>query len=149
MSETRQQVWIDAPKQTVWELIADIERHAEWWPRVIDVECEGVGEACTYRQVTQTPFGKDEMHMHIDRFDDPRELKIRCLSTGTFFQLALTDAQGGTFIDARAGMESPQKFGHKAFDALVGKRYFMSWLAASLEAMDRVACERARAAAAG
>ena len=148
MSESRQQVWIDAPKGTVWELIAEIEHHAEWWPRVIDIECEGIGEACTYREVVKTPFGKEEMKIFIDRFDDPSELRIRCLNTGTFFQLALTDAQGGTFVDARAGMD-PTSLPHRAFDALVGKRYFTTWLAESLAAMDRTACERARAATAG
>jgi uncharacterized protein YndB with AHSA1/START domain len=40
MSDSRQQVWIDAPLKVVWELIADINRHPQWWPRVVEVNCE-------------------------------------------------------------------------------------------------------------
>ena len=60
------------PAPGVWDLIADIENHPDWWPRVVEVECEGLDEGCTYRQITQTPFGKDEMNLLIEDRDDPR-----------------------------------------------------------------------------
>ena len=62
MSLCRQQGFIEAPVAVVWDLISDVERHPEWWPRVIEVQCDGLDEGCTYRQLTQTPIGKDEMH---------------------------------------------------------------------------------------
>ena len=144
MSDCRQQVWIDAPVNVVWDLIADVERHPEWWPKVVEVECEGLEEGCTFRQVEQTPFGKQEMRMHVERLAECRELAIRCLTTGTFVQFALADAQDGTFVDGRAGMD-PNGVGHRIFDAVAGKRYFRAWLADSLKAMRGAAVDRARA----
>ncbi len=148
MSDCRQQAWIDAPKEVVWELIADVNRHPEWWPRIVEVDCEELSESCTYRELVQTPFGRDEFNICVDRLDDPREMSIRCLNTGTFFHLVLTDAQGGTFVEGRFGME-PKGFTNRAFDALAGRRYFRRWLQESLEAMDRVATERGEAGSSG
>lgn len=149
MSECRQQAWIDAPKEVVWELIADVNRHPEWWPRIVEVDCEELSETCTYRELVQTPFGgTEEFNISVDRLDDPREMKVRCLNTGTFFHLVLTEAQGGTFVEGRFGME-PNGIANRAFDAIAGRRYFRRWLADSLESMDRVATERARSGTAG
>lgn len=142
MSDCRRQVWIDAPVEVVWGLIADVERHPEWWPRVLEVECEELEAGCTYREVTQTPLGKEEMELEVERLDDCEQLAIRCINTGTFVQFALTGAQGGTFLDGRMGMDPKGAFNH-VFDAIVGRRYFRAWLADSLESMQRAATERA------
>jgi uncharacterized protein YndB with AHSA1/START domain len=142
MSMCRQQTFIEAPVSVVWELIADIENHPEWWPRVVEIECEGLDQGCTYRQVTQTPFGKDEMNLLIEDRDDPRRLHVRCLNTGTFVRFDLTGAQGGTFADGEMGME-PDGLTNRVFDAVAGRRYFGSWLAATMEALEVVARERA------
>ena len=142
MSLCRQQEFIDAPMSVVWELIADVDRHPEWWPRVVEVECEGLEEGCVYRQVTQTPFGKDEMNLKIENRDDPRRLHVRCVNTGTFIRFDLTEAQGGTFADGEMGMD-PDRVRMKVFDAALGRRYFSSWLAETLESLGRAARERA------
>jgi hypothetical protein len=113
---------------------------------VIDVKCEGLEEGCNYRQLTQTPFGAQELDVVVDRLDELREMRIRCLNTGTFVDLALTRARGGTFVDARFGME-PQSVPMRAFDVVAGKRYFRRWLEQSLSAMERVAREQAVRAA--
>lgn len=142
MSDCRQQTWIDAPVTIVWGLVHDVDRHPEWWPRVVEVECEGLEEGCTYRQVTETPFGYQNLDVVVDRLDELREMRIRCVNTGTFVDLALTDMRGGTLVDARFGMEPPTAK-MKLFDAFAGKRYFRRWLEQSLDAMQRVASERA------
>ena len=142
MSLCRQQGFIEAPVEVVWDLIADVERHPEWWPRVVEVECEGLEEGCVYRQVTQTPFGKDEMNLKIEDRDDPRRLHVRCVNTGTFIRFDLTEAQGGTFADGEMGMD-PQRVHMKVFDAVIGKRYFASWLDQTMEALVTVAKDRA------
>jgi uncharacterized protein YndB with AHSA1/START domain len=141
MSLARQQAFIDAPVSAVWELLVDVDRHPEWWPRVVEVECDGLEAGCTYRQVTQTPFGRDEMNLFVDRFDDSRNLSIHCLSTGTFVRWELASAQGGTFLEGEMGME-PEAFSMKAFDMVMGRRYFRSWLRQTMEALERVAPER-------
>lgn len=143
VSDSRQQVWIDAPLRVVWDLIADVDHHPEWWPRVVAVQCEGLEEGCTYREVVQTPVGKDEMELEVERLDDCEELAIRCINTGTFVQFALTEAQGGTFVHGRMGMD-PKGVVNRVIDTIVGQRYFRAWLADSLEAMRGVAADRAK-----
>ena len=69
-------------------------------------------------------------------------MRIRCVNTGPFVDLALTDMHGGTLVDARFGME-PATARMKLFDVVAGKRYFRRWLEQSLDAMQRVARERA------
>jgi uncharacterized protein YndB with AHSA1/START domain len=146
VSETRLQTHIDAPVRVVWDLIADVDRHPEWWPRVIEVECDGLEEGCTYREVVQTPFGKDEMELRIDQLVDCEAFVIRCVNTGTFVQFLLTDAQGGTFVDGKMGMD-PQSLSNRIFDTVAGKRYFRRWLEKSLDAMRDAATKRAAVSA--
>ena len=149
MSECRQQAWIDAPIEVVWQLIRDVNRHPEWWPRVVEVQCEGLEEGCTYRQVNENPFGyQEELDVVVDRLDEMRELRIRCISTGTFVDLAVADVRGGTFVDARFGIE-PLTARTRVFDAIAGKRFFRRWLEQSLEAMQTVAKDQVRAGSAG
>lgn len=143
MSDAHRQAFIAAPREVVWDLIADVEHHPEWWPGVIEVECEQVGEGCQYREVMKVPFGKGERNFLIEDFDDPARFHIRCTSTGGFVQLDLTDAQGGTFVEGRAGMD-PMKLGFKVFDRVMGAGYFNRWLEESLDAIEKVATERAQ-----
>jgi uncharacterized protein YndB with AHSA1/START domain len=144
MSDLRQQTWIEAPVEVVWDLVADVNRHPDWWPRVIEVECEGLEEGCTYREVVQNPFGQEEeMQMRVEGLEDCKELMIRCVNTPTFFHLLLTEAQDGTFVDGRFGME-PRHLQHRVFDLVAGKRYFRRWVEKSLDAMNRAAAERSK-----
>lgn len=142
VSLTRQQAFIEAPLQTVWDLIADVERHPQWWPRVLEVQCEGLEQGCTYRQVVRTPFGREEMNLLVEGLEDCRNLAIRCISSGTFVRFALAEAQGGTFVDGQMGMD-PTGIGNRVVDAVAGRRYFASWLAATFGALDEAARARA------
>jgi uncharacterized protein YndB with AHSA1/START domain len=142
MSEARRQAYIDAPVDVVWELLEDADRHPEWWPRVVEVECEGLEAGCTYREVMRGPVGEEDMLIRVDRMEDCKELLIRCVNTGTYVHWLLTEAQEGTFVDARFGMD-PGKFQYRVFDLVAGKRYFRSWLGQSLEAMQQAARQRA------
>jgi hypothetical protein len=142
VSLSRHQGFIDAPVEVVWELLADVDRHPEWWPRVVEVECDGLEAGCTYRQVTQTPLGKDEMRLFVDRLEECRNLSIRCLNTGTFVRMELTEAQDGTFAAAEMGMD-PLNLKVRVFDALAGQRFFRSWLRQTFDALGRAARSRA------
>jgi hypothetical protein len=144
VSIARQQGFIGAPVEVVWDLLADVNRHPEWWPRVVAVQCEGLEEGCTYREVAETPFGRQELIPMIETRDECRELRIRCLNTGTFVRFALTAAREGTFLEGEMGME-PQSLGNRVFDVVAGKRYFRNWMEQTLEALDATACEQARA----
>ena len=109
---------------------------------MIEVQCDGLEEGCTYRQLTQTPVGKDEMNLLIENEEDMRRLHIRCLNTGTFIRFDLTGARGGTFVDGEMGMD-PQGVKARIFDAAAGRRYFDDWIAKTLAALDQAAQRRA------
>jgi hypothetical protein len=145
VSDSRRQAFIDAPVDVVWGLVRDVNRHPDWWPKVVEVECDGLEQGCTYRQVTETPFGYQQLDVVVDRLEELRELRIRCANTGTFVDLALTPAGTGTFVDARFGME-PLSTRTRIFDLVAGKRYFRRWLEQSLDAMQRVVREQAAVA---
>jgi uncharacterized protein YndB with AHSA1/START domain len=139
LSAARRQAFIDAPLPVVWELLSDVTRHPEWWPKVIEVECEGLEEGCTYRAVMKGPVGKEDMTINVESLSECQDLLIRCVNTGTYVHMALTEARGGTFLDAEAGMEA-KDLGHRIWDTVAGQRYFRSWMAQTLEALERVAC---------
>jgi uncharacterized protein YndB with AHSA1/START domain len=141
VSEWRQQAFIAAPVEVVWDLLSDVNRHPDWWPKFIAVKCEGLEEGCTYRAVMKAPIGEQTMTINVERLQDCRDLLIRCMDTGTFVRMALTEAQGGTFVDAEAGMD-PKDLGHRVFDAVAGKRYFRAWMRETFVALERVASER-------
>jgi Polyketide cyclase / dehydrase and lipid transport len=144
VSRARQQAFIDAPVERIWELVSDIERHPQWWPRVAETEIEQIAEKLaagdTYRQVTRRPLGTDETRLEIESLDEFRGLSIRCLKTGMFVRFGLTEAQDGTFVDGEMGMD-PRGFGNRVFDALAGRRYFSKWMAETFTGLERAACE--------
>ena len=141
MSSYRQQAHIDVPPQALWELVSNIERHAEWWPRVVEAHCDGLEQGCSYRQVFRSPMGVIETDVSVERLDDCRELLLRCLDTGTYTRWLMTEAQGGTFIDAEFGLD-PKTARARVFDVVAGRRYFRQWLEQSLEALRRAAHEQ-------
>ncbi|HKN94644.1 MAG TPA: SRPBCC family protein [Thermoleophilaceae bacterium] len=140
MSGYRQQAQLDVPPAAVWELVGNVERHPEWWPRVIGVHCEGLEEGCHYRQVYKSPMGVIETEVSVERLDGCRELLLRCLDTGTYTRWLLTESQGGTFIDAEFGVD-PETMRVRAFDMVAGRRYFRRWLEQSIEGLRQAARE--------
>ena len=144
MSFCRLQAQLDVPPEMLWELVGDVDRHPEWWPRVIGVQCDGLSEGCSYRQVFKSPMGVVETDVSVERLDGCRELLLRCLDTGTYARWLLAEAQGGTFIDVEFGLD-PKTTRTRVFDVVAGKRYFRSWLEQSIAALRVAAHERVRA----
>ena len=145
-SSTRQS-YIQASPLTVWELVGDPNRHPNWWPEMLETDCADLEEGCRYRGVVKGAFGADEHEMLIERLDNCEEVSIRCDGTGVTTRFRLTEAQGGTFVDGRMGME-PDGLTYRVFDAIGGRLYFRRWLAASLDAMGEAAQRRAETAGA-
>ena len=143
MSAAQKQAFIDAPVDVVWELVGDVAHHPDWWPRVVEIGGDVFEQGSRYRQVTDGLIGKDETTLEISEIDDREHLSIRCLDTGTFISFQLTEAQGGTFVDSRMGMD-PQGVRNRIFDAVTGQRYFRSWLQDTLEALAQTARDRAK-----
>jgi Polyketide cyclase / dehydrase and lipid transport len=127
-----QQVFIDAPPETVWQLVGDPNRHPDWWPEMIEVECADLRDGCRYRGVVKGLFRPQEHDLLIERLDTCQEVCIACKGTGVSTRFVLTSAQGGTFVEGRFAIE-PNSVGMKVVGAVTGRRYMRSWLERSLE----------------
>jgi uncharacterized protein YndB with AHSA1/START domain len=134
MSGYRQQALIEAPLEPVWELLRNPARHPEWWPRVVEVHGDRFEQGDTYRQVTRMPGGSRTTTMEVHRLQDLRELRFRCLDTGTYAHWQVTAAQGGTFVDVEFGIEA-KTIAYRVFELTTARRYFRRWLEESLEAL--------------
>jgi uncharacterized protein YndB with AHSA1/START domain len=144
--ECRQQVLIEAPVERVWELLGDPNRHAEWWPTVVHSECDELSQGCRYRAVVKNPRGKQEDHvMQLERLDSCHEVLIRCVEIGTYTRFVLTEAQGGTFVDAEFGIE-PNTAGMHMVSVVAGRRILRRWLDESVQALQQAVLERAEPA---
>jgi uncharacterized protein YndB with AHSA1/START domain len=141
----RQQALIDAPVSVVWDLLGDPERHAEWWPTVLEVECGEIEEGCRFRQVVKPPLARAVEHeFALERLDDCREVRIRCVGTGWYTQFVLTEAQHGTFVDAEFGAEpeagaDPEPLAVRTIMSVAGRRYLRHWMEQSLDALKAAA----------
>jgi uncharacterized protein YndB with AHSA1/START domain len=126
-----QQTFIEAPVERVWELVGDPNRHSDWWPEMIEVECADLKEGCRYRGVVKGPFGAAEHDLVVDRLEDCREVSIFCDGTGVTTRFVLAEAQGGTFVEGCFTIE-PNTIGMKVIGAVAGRRVMHSWLESSL-----------------
>ena len=146
--ECRQQALIDAPVEVVWSLLGDPNRHSEWWPTVVDAECERLEQGCRYRAVIKNPRGVEETHeLTIERLADLHEVLIRCEEIGTYTRFVLTEARNGTFVEAEFGID-PQSFPTHLMSIVAGRRILRRWLEQSVEALRETAVERASSGAA-
>jgi uncharacterized protein YndB with AHSA1/START domain len=133
-----QQTFIDAPPETIWELVGDPNRHPDWWPGVVEVECADLREGCRYREVVKGFFKPQEHDVVIERLDTCQEVCISCQDTGVTTRFVLTGAQGGTFIEGHFSIE-PKTVGRKVVSAVAGRRFMRAWLERSLENLKNVA----------
>lgn len=137
---SRQQVHIEAAPATIWELVGDPNRHPDWWPDVIEVECADLREGCRYRGVIKGPIRTEEHELLLERLDDCNEVSIHCVGTGVTTRFLLTQAQGGTFVEGYFSIE-PNSIGTTVIAAVAGRRIMRSWLEQSLANL-RLAAEQ-------
>lgn len=141
-----QHTFIDAPRDEVWDLVGDPNRHAGWWPDVIEAQCTDIREGCRYRGVVKGFLRAAEHDLLIEHLEDCREVSIYCEGTGVTTRFVLTDAQGGTFVEGHFAI-APNSIGATVFGALAGRRIMSSWLQSSLANLKRVAEHSAAASA--
>ena len=140
MSTCRHQALIQSDLERVWRLVGDPSRHPEWWPRVMEVKGDSFAEGDTYRQVTAVAIGRHETTLMVERLDDLREIRTRCLDTGMYANWRFTGARSSTFVDVEMGM-LPKSLRYRVSDAVAGRRYFKRWLEQSIDGL-RDAAER-------
>jgi uncharacterized protein YndB with AHSA1/START domain len=139
MSAVHEQAVLDAPVPTVWELVSDPRRYPEWFPRVFEIQGERFEEGAEFVQVSRQPLvGRDEAHFLIDRKEELREIRMHCVISGMFVHWQLTDAQGGTFLNAVFGME-PIRRRDRLIDFTLGRRFFRRWLVEAVDGLRRAA----------
>ena len=142
MSEVHEQAVIDAPVASVWELVGDPGRYPEWLPRVFEIQGDRFEEGARFIQVSRHPLvGRDEAHFLIDELDQLREIRMHCTISGMFVHWQLTEAQGGTFVDAAFGMD-PLRPRDRVIDALVARRFFRRWLSEAMDGLIRAASDQ-------
>jgi uncharacterized protein YndB with AHSA1/START domain len=135
VSACHRQALLEAPLDRVWELVGNPARYPEWWPRVIEVHGERFEVDDEYVQITKTPLGThEESSFAIERLEDLREVRMRCLKSGLYSNWQLTPADNGTFVDLELGMD-PEGLPNKVFDLLAGRPYFRRWAESSLDAL--------------
>jgi uncharacterized protein YndB with AHSA1/START domain len=143
--ECRQQAFVNAPLDRVWQLVADPDRQTEWWPDKIEFECiDGrFEEGCRVRNVEKRPWPLPDQRstLEVETLTPGRELTIRCLDTGTFTRAVLTEGQGGTFVELEAGW-IPRSLSNRAQAAVAGKRLFRHWIEHAIETLRTTAEER-------
>ena len=105
LRSSTQQAFIEAPVERVWQLVGDPNRHPDWWPEMVEVECADLEEGCRYRGVVRGPFGTAPHDLVVDRFEDCREVSIYCDGTGVTTRFVLAEAQGGTFVEGSFTIE--------------------------------------------
>jgi hypothetical protein len=139
VSEVHEQALIDAPVASVWALVGDPTRYPDWVPRVFEIQGERFDEGAEFIQVSHQPLlGRDEAAFLIDEVDELHQIRMHCTLSGMYAQWRLTDAQGGTFVDATFGMD-PVRRRDRVIDAMIGRRFFRRWLVEAMESLDRAA----------
>jgi uncharacterized protein YndB with AHSA1/START domain len=136
-SGIHEQAVLDAPLSTVWELVSNPRRYPEWFPRVLEVQGERFEEGEDFIQVTRLPLGKrDQIHFMIDQMDELREIRMHCMISGMFVHWQLTDAQGGTFLDAEFGID-PIRRRDRMSELTWGRRFLRRWLVEAVTGLKR------------
>jgi hypothetical protein len=135
----RQQAFVPASAQRVWELVGEPARHPEWWPEVLEVRGQRFGLGCSYCQVLQEDDGASERTFLVERVDELKELMVRCAENGLYMRWVLTQAQDGTFVDAEFGIDPEAAQEPPQLDEGAAKQQLRRWLDRSLAGLSDAA----------
>jgi uncharacterized protein YndB with AHSA1/START domain len=139
MASWKQQVLIEAPVESVWGLLEDPARFPEWGG---SVEVTGVPtkieKGSTFGFTAPGPLGlKGTTTFKVEEFEDLREIKLRCQTSGFYSHWLLTEARGNTFADVEYGVEPLPGLQARALGAMHTKRYLRRALEQTLDNLRR------------
>lgn len=108
MTRWSQQALIEAPVERIWALLADPARYPDWAGD--SLETTGVPtrieKGSTFEQRSPGLLGRTTTTTFaVEEFDDLRQIKLRCQTSGYYSHWRLTEAQGQTFADVEIGVE--------------------------------------------
>jgi uncharacterized protein YndB with AHSA1/START domain len=108
----RRHALIEAPLESVWEVVTDPTTHPDWWPEVKDVRVDLVAgqklqEGSEYVRVVRRMGFLDMVDAvwKVERMEHLKECHFSCKATGTYTRFAFTPAQQDTFVEIEAGMD--------------------------------------------
>ena len=120
-----------------WIIMGDADLTYDF--RELSPFVEAFRKGAEFVMVSKQPItGRDEAHLLVDRREELRELHMHCTLSGMFVHWQLTDAQGGTFVDAEFGMD-PLNRRYQAFDFALGRRFFRRWLSEAMTGLKEAA----------
>jgi uncharacterized protein YndB with AHSA1/START domain len=142
----RHQAFVSAPAKSVWELVGQPDRHPDWWPEIVEIQGQQFGRGCSYCQVAGEGDDVSEDEFTVERLEELKELLVRCAQNGMYMRWLLTQAQGGTFVDAEFGIDTDAAMAaDPSFDPTESKDRLRRWLHSSLDGLaDAAEGERAR-----
>ena len=134
----RHQAFVRAPARSVWELVGEPSRHAEWWPELSELQGSEFGRGCSYCDISQEEAASGGSTFVVEHLEELRELTVRCAETGLYMRWLLTDAQGGTFVDAEFGVQQ-EKASQPGSGPHSDKEQLRRWLRTSLDGLAEAA----------
>ncbi|MFL5908905.1 MAG: SRPBCC family protein [Solirubrobacterales bacterium] len=126
MAAWRQQALVEAPVEDVWALISDWNHYADWNDDVIKVT-GGPAEferGSMFELRGRGPLGlKATTPFKVEKFEDMREMKVKCQVSGFYAHWLLTEARGNTFTEVELGVEPKKGLQARATGTLHTKGY--------------------------
>jgi uncharacterized protein YndB with AHSA1/START domain len=141
MATWKQQALVEAPVETVWEMISDPARFVEWSEETIEVTGvpTRIEEGSTFEMTSRGPMRlKATTTFKVEELRDMREIKLRCQTSGFYSHWLLTEAQGNTFAEMELGVEREGLAkSARAMGALHTKGYLRRAAEATLDGLRR------------
>jgi len=142
MAAFKSQGLIEAPVAEVWRLLEDPARFPDWAADEV-IEVTGVPtrieKGSTFELKSRGPLGMTPTTVfRVEQFDELREIKLRCQTSGYYSHWLLTDARGDTFAEVEVGVEPVQSIPGRLLGALHSKGYLRRIADGSLDAIRRV-----------
>lgn len=121
-----QQALIDAPVAEVWGLLGDIGSYPEWNEDTIAVTGAptAIEKGASFEVTGRGPLGlKATTTFKVEAFEEMREIKLRCQTSGWYSRWLLTEAQDQTFTEVEMGVERVPGFEGTVTGAMHTKRF--------------------------
>jgi uncharacterized protein YndB with AHSA1/START domain len=140
MASCRKQALIEAPVESVWELLTDPVRGPEWDPDLLEVMGAPVEirAGSTFETTGRGPLGlKATSAFKVEELDDLHEIKMRCQKSGYYVHWLLTPAQGNTFTELELGVQPVPGIQGRAMGAVFTGGFLRRTAENTLEALER------------